>query len=274
MEEPEDILSVSLESLYEYTPITYSSAGSIFTYTVKSLPSSQSTITLHTPDTQPANWSLHASSIWVSAVYLSDHLADLHVEEHASHLLPGERLRILELGSGAGLPGICIAKTYKDVLVTVSDYPDKHLIRTLSENVQRNTSTHCHVIPYSWGSDIASFGNKKGGFDVIVAADTLWNPELHFVFLETLRMALRKTHGARVYLVAGLHTGRFTLQAFLDAVGNVGLEVEDAVEREVCGETQRPWSVARADNEDEKERRRWVLWIVLRGKVESTVRQV
>jgi len=196
----------------------------------------------------------------------------LHIEEHASQLTPGERLHVLELGSGAGLPGICIAKTYKDILVTVSDYPDEHLIHTLSDNVQKNTSGCCRVVPYAWGSDVAPFVscNKEGtGFDIIMAADTLWNPELHWTFLETLRMTLRKTPRARIYLVAGLHTGRYTLQAFLDAVEGVGLEVESVVEKEVCGEIQRPWSVVRAENEDEKERRRWVPWIILRWKLGS-----
>lgn len=77
--DPEDILSTSLQTLYEYAPITHSSAGRVFTYTPKSTLPNPPTVTLNTPDTKPANWSLHASSIWVSSLYVAENLADLHL---------------------------------------------------------------------------------------------------------------------------------------------------------------------------------------------------
>lgn len=62
----------------------------------------------------------------------------VHVHAHA-------RVRILELGAGAGLPSILLAKllrrsniSKRDAEVVVSDYPDAELIKTLSDNVDRN----------------------------------------------------------------------------------------------------------------------------------------
>jgi len=260
--DPEDILSTSLETLYGYAPITHSSAGKDFTYTSKVLLSSDSslvTVTLRTPDTQSANWSLHASSVWVSSLYLADHLEDLHLDQRDGGP-PGNTVHVLELGAGAGLPGILIAKTHRSV--TVSDYPDEVLTKTLSENVQNNgVSDRCRVVPYAWGSDDAILTRQQ--FDVIVACDTLWNPDLHALFIDTLCMLLRRTPDARVHLIAGLHTGRYTLQAFMDAARSAGLDIQSALEREVSGSIQREWSVSRAETETERERRRWVVWVTL-----------
>jgi nicotinamide N-methyltransferase len=265
--EPEDILSTSLEVLYDYTPIVHSSAGSLFTYTIKSSLSSANappqSITLRTPDTQSRNWSLHASSIWVSSIHLADHIDRLRL----SSIKP---ITVLELGAGAGLPGILISICYENVLVTTSDFPDDLLIRTLSENVERNLAHKCRVVPYAWGSDVSVLGiggdDENAGFDVIVAADTLWNSELHHPFIETLRMTLKKTAEARIHLVAGLHTGRYTLQAFMDAIERSEFVFEDITEKDVNREVERKWDVTRAEDEDEKERRRWVVWMTLKWK--------
>ena len=219
--EPEDILSVSLARLYDYEPIIHSSAGSFFTYTANPPFSPPLEITLRTPDTQSRNWSLQASSIWASSVYLADHIDRLHLDEYCNRRSPG-KVSVLELGAGAGLPGILISKCYDNVLVTSSDYPDELLIQTLSENVERNLAHRCRVAPYAWGSDVSVLGMHTTGFDIVLAADTLWNSELHAMFIQTLRMTLKRTADARIHLIAGLHTGRYTLQAFLNAIDGSG----------------------------------------------------
>ncbi|KAI8996620.1 hypothetical protein BD414DRAFT_478556 [Trametes punicea] len=269
MPNPEDVLAESLETLYDYVPVALSSSGSTFTYQPGN---AGDAITLTTPDTQAANWSLHATSIWSSSIYIADHLCDLGLDRHVAQARAENRpLRLLELGAGAGLPSILIAKTYQDMLVTTSDYPDKSLIRTLAENVKRNkVFDRCRVIPYSWGSDASVLlscegpGSATGKFDVVIAADTLWNSELHGVFVESLGLTLRRSPEARIYLVAGLHTGRYVLQSFLRLIQGAGFVAEKLVERRVGGSEQRPWSVERAEHEDERERRRWVVWMVFK----------
>ncbi|OAX36131.1 hypothetical protein K503DRAFT_793547 [Rhizopogon vinicolor AM-OR11-026] len=269
MDDPEEILSSSLQTLYDYTPITHSAPGSIFTYTVKCGGGGSEMISLQTPDTQASNWSLHASSIWVSSLHIADYIEDLQLDRFKDL----DRLHVLELGAGAGLPSIMIARTTPNAAVVVSDYPDESLICTLSDNVRRNcTSERCWAVPYAWGNDISPLvaplrqQNPEGSalFDIIVAADTLWNPELHVQFIKTLCMCLNQSPDARIHLVAGLHTGRYTLQSFLDVVMAHGLQVERVVEREVTGGIQRSWDVTRAESEDERERRRWVVWMILK----------
>ena len=268
-DDPEEILSSSLQTLYDHVPVTHSTPGSIFTYTVKCDGRGSETISLQTPDTQASNWSLHASSIWASSLHIADHIEDLQLDRFKDR----DILRVLELGAGAGLPSIMIARTTPNAAVVVSDYPDENLIRSLSGNVRRNrASERCWVVPYAWGNDISPLiapirqqnSECSALFDIIVAADTLWNPEAHAQFIETLCMCLSPSPDARIHLVAGLHTGRYTLESFLDAVMTHGLQVERVVEREVTGDAQRSWDVTRAEGEDEKERRKWVVWMVLK----------
>ncbi|THV02485.1 hypothetical protein K435DRAFT_775481 [Dendrothele bispora CBS 962.96] len=281
---PEEILHDALHTLYDYQPITLTSFGTLFSYDCKLLPNDsnlqKSRVVLHTPDTHPSNWSLHASSIWASSQYVADHIDELGLDSYlakdaSGHSKSIDQVRVLELGAGAGLPGIVIAKTYPDIFVTCSDYPDEQLIETLTKNIATNeVSRNCRAKAYAWGSDPkdllstevinGSQDSTKSGFDVIVAADTLWNPDLHGIFIDSLKMNLRLTADARIHLIAGLHTGRYTLQKFLENVSQSGLEIESIVERETMGNVKRPWDVSWAEKEDEKDRRRWVVWTILK----------
>ena len=257
-----DILFDSLQTLYDYQPITLTSQGSLFTYTKELI-----SITLRTPDTQASNWSLHANSIWVSSIYLADHIADLNFDLYIKSDSQDEekKIRVLELGASAGLPSILVAKLFPtSALVTVTDYPDDKLINTLENNVQNNNvADRCKVLPYAWGSDPTVVLAHSEGFDIVIAADTLWNPELHPIFIDSLESTLKKSSTSRIHLVVGLHTGRYTIQAFLNHVQrNSGLQVESISEREVTGSSTRMWDVFRA-GEDERERRRWIIWMTL-----------
>ncbi|KAJ7180758.1 putative methyltransferase-domain-containing protein [Mycena filopes] len=267
-EDPEDILSSSLVALYDYHPIALSSAGSVYTYEPSD--SRISKISVRTPDTQAANWSLHASSVWISSRFLADNLNSLDLEARLSQRSPGKRVKLLELGAGAGLPSIVIAKRFPALSVVVSDYPDPELIRTLTENVAANgVSANCRAVSYAWGSDpshLFSDDNENGPFDLIIAADTLWNPESHAAFIAALKLTLKQSSDSRIHIFAGLHTGRYTIQSFLGAVSAAGFDLEDALERETGGRTQRPWSVDHAESEDEAERRRWIVYLRLKWK--------
>ncbi|KAH9846140.1 hypothetical protein C2E23DRAFT_606100 [Lenzites betulinus] len=271
MSEPEDVLSESLESLYDHVPVARGSAGSIYTYHPED---GGLAITLTTPDTQASNWALHATSIWSAAIYVADHIHDLQIDRRSARArADGRPLSVFELGAAAGLPSILIAKRYSDVLVTCSDYPDDTLIRTLEENVVRNeASDRCRVLPYAWGSDPSALlspkvlGDAGHGFDLVLAADTLWNRDAHGIFLESLQHTLRRSPDARVYLVAGLHTGRYVLQTFFSLLDDAGFVPEEITERRVGAVEERPWSIDRAEGEDEQERRRWIVWIVLKWR--------
>ncbi|KAF9038471.1 putative methyltransferase-domain-containing protein [Panaeolus papilionaceus] len=267
-QDPEDFLFDSLQTMYDYHPITLTTSGARFTYVPKQNLSNCTqekliSITLDTPDTAATNWALHASSIWVSSIYLADHINELDLKSLAAR--NDEPLELLELGASAGLPSIMIAKSHPNVRVTVTDYPDEQLIKTLSANVTKNdVSSNCRALPYAWGTDPAPILPRKcDGFDVVVAADTLWNSELHDIFIDALKQTLKKRADARVHIVVGLHTGRYTIQSFLLRVQNSGFDAIEILEREASGNGTRSWNVGFAEGEDEKERRRWVIWIQL-----------
>ncbi|KZV73310.1 hypothetical protein PENSPDRAFT_649042 [Peniophora sp. CONT] len=252
--ESEDILYSSLSTLYDYAPVTHSSAGDEFIY---SAPFAPLTVALRTPDTAAKNWDLHASSIWVASIFIADHLPELLA------LLPLHS-RVLELGAGAGLPSILLSKAASHAQIVCSDYPDDAIIAALEDSVTRNFASGVHVVPYAWGSDPALLlVHAPGGFDVVLAADTLWNSDTHELLLQSLERTLARREDARVHCVAGLHTGRYTIAAFIKRLSKHGLVVHDASEREVSGEGRRDWDVTRAELEDERERRRWVVWIAI-----------
>ena len=268
--EDAEIFSDSLSTLYNHTAITLSSnPGSTFTYT-----NEFATVNLKIPDTRPENWSLHASSVWISATFLADHIHLLDLDR-CRHL---PKVRVLELGAGAGLPGILLAKTRDDVQVVLSDYPDEELIDALNRNVASNISDgSAHVVPYDWATgDISPFhALSPDGFDVIVAADTLWNVDLHGAFLRSLESLLRHNvdgpSTSYVNLVAGLHTGRWTIQAFLKAVEDRRrfqlyrvVEIRANSGKEVTPQ-ERSWEVER-EGEDESDRRAWVVSITIGWK--------
>lgn len=274
--DPEDFLSDSLHTLYDYQPITLTIAGGSFIYTshhtcahnqldLVSGCENATVISLRTPDTAAANWALQASSIWASSIYLADHIGELNLYNHLNTVSPSRTpCRILELGASAGLPSILIAKLYPTAAVTATDYPDAALIQTLSENVARNNVAQtCSVAPFAWGTDPVPVLRGVTKFDVVLAADTLWNRDLHEIFIDALQTTLKKSAAARIHLVVGLHTGRYTIGSFLRRAMECGFDLESVVELELKGSARRDWDVNR-ENEDDQERRRWIIWIQLK----------
>lgn len=135
---------------------------------------------------------------------------------------------MLEVGAGTGLSGIvaaCIDRPASFVLVT--DYDDPNLVSNLRKNVQDNDMNgNLRVLPHCWGKDIddlRSLSKTKDGFDVILAADVIWDSFSHAGLIETLVQSLKKNEDSRVVLVAGYHTGRHVVQAFLRRARSKGL---------------------------------------------------
>ncbi|KAF5338371.1 hypothetical protein D9611_012486 [Ephemerocybe angulata] len=266
----EDIMFDALQTIFDLKPISVGSLASSFVYSYHGIEGSEQytprTITLDTPDTKAANWHLHASAVWVSSIYLADHISELGipVQTPQSPDTPSP-LRVLELGASAGLPSILLAKLHPDLSITVSDYPDEALISTLSRNVESNKAgQNCRVVPYAWGADPTPLiGDAGDGFDLILAADTLWNSDLHQIFIDSLTTTLKRAPSSRIHLIAGLHTGRYTIQAVLARAQASDLEIDTIIEREVDGNRERPWCADRFDDGDQ-ERRQWVVWVKLR----------
>ncbi|KAF8906252.1 hypothetical protein CPB84DRAFT_1813878 [Gymnopilus junonius] len=237
------LLIYSLQSLYDYQPITLTISGALFSHTLPCLLKHQHavswaqpiTISLRTPDADTANWALHASSIWVSSVYLTDHIDKLDLEFHMKSRFAEDPIRMLELGASAGLPSTAIAKMYPMLLVTATDYPDEGLLRTLSGNVEKNgVAQRCRVMSFDWATDPSHILQDNQKFDVVIAANTLWNPGLHSIFIKALRSTTKKASSSR----------------FLNKVMASGFQLESLEEMSVSGSVTRTWQISREAEDD------------------------
>jgi len=107
---------------------------------------------------------------------------------------------------------------------------------------------------------------------VIIAADTLWNVDLHGAFLQSLESLLGPNADGSstpsINLIAGLHTGRWTIQAFLKAVEDRSrFQLHRVVEIRANSNNgttpeERSWGVER-EGESEGERRAWVVSVTI-----------
>jgi EEF1A N-terminal glycine/lysine methyltransferase len=271
-----DIFSSGLFSLYAELPATISSPND--TVSVKG-------ITASPPETSSNNWGLQAHGVWQSAIYLAAHLH--HLLPYLPDPMPAvENLDVLELGAGAGLPGLSLARQYAPRSVTLSDYPDRSILLTLRSNIARNAhffAPHVlmRVVGHVWGDDSsvrldsaseALTATELGSHDVIIAADVLWQSEQHLNLLRTLKSHLRTPDGV-VFLVSGLHTGRSVIAGFLDKASSAGFTIRMVcearlvqegryVEDEETVEFRREFSLEIA-GETRADRSLWVVEIVL-----------
>lgn len=104
-------------------------------------------------------------------------------------------------------------------------------------------------------------------FTRVIAADCLWMPNQHEALVQSMLHFLSKEEEeARVWVVAGFHTGRARLAPFFDVVIEQGLEVEHIWERDVNG-VERDWARERdAGREDVTGRKRWLVIAILKRK--------
>ena len=112
-------------------------------------------------------------------------------EIYATH----RELDVLELGAGAGLPGIVIAKylalrrttmNIDRISVTLSDYPDHHLIRTLEDNVSRNAVDRtCYVVPYAWGTHKHINWSMVKRYHSLIVIDGFFHPITRFEMIRS-----------------------------------------------------------------------------------------
>jgi len=122
------------------------------------------------------------------------------------------------------------------------------------------------VAGHEWGEfgdEIAK--TRKQGFSRILAADTLWVEGEHKSLLASFEHFLSEEEHARVWIVAGLHTGRAVVATFWDTVVESGwLLVEKLWEMDVEG-NEREWMRERK-GEGVGERKRWIVVGILKRR--------
>ena len=101
--------------------------------------------------------------------------------------------RVLELGAGAGLPGIIAALNGASHTV-ISDYADEDLIRVIELNIKEHCTGNQSVAAcgFTFGDRVDDLLSLGGGarFDVVLMADLLFNRSEHEKLLRTLHQVL------------------------------------------------------------------------------------
>jgi predicted nicotinamide N-methyase len=119
-------------------------------------------------------------------------VADWFVEEgRGTELLKGKR--VLELGSGVGLVGLCCAMLGAEV--TLTDGAES-LMGMLQENIESNAdaiaarggSTRGVLLEWSNGQHMMRVAAEHGPFDWIVGSDLAYDTNLHPFLADTIGM--------------------------------------------------------------------------------------
>ncbi|KAG2183682.1 hypothetical protein INT43_006690 [Umbelopsis isabellina] len=142
---------------------------------------------------------------------------------------------VLELGSGAGLPGL-LATKMGATTVCLSDYPDLVILDNLKKNVSLNVSSqvHCRVVPHAWGEQVRDIlaTNFDEKFDVILMSDVLWMSDQHRNLLNTCTSTIASD--GKIYLTCGIHSGWTCIDRFFDMARSCyGLEAKQIERRTV-----------------------------------------
>ena len=160
--------------------------------------------------------------------------------------------------------------------VTISDYPTTSIIDNIHANVDRNVpeslKSAVTVEGHQWGMIEDDMGrHNAGSFTRILCADCIWMLGEHSNLLKTLDHFLAPVNTARIWLIAGFHTGRDVVKLFLDLTFRAGFEIEKIWEQDTHGK-KRPWSRCRKGlHNDIDERRKWLLVTILRRRDPTTL---
>lgn len=121
----------------------------------------------------------HGDAVWASAEYLATRVLNGNIDVAG--------LRVLECGAGAGLPSITCARQGASVVAT--DAPTAASIFCLAlSGIKHGFS----VRPLRWGDSLDQL------FDLILAADCIYDPASHVPLLTTMKCSLKPTAQAIV----------------------------------------------------------------------------
>ncbi|PYI31619.1 hypothetical protein BP00DRAFT_305023, partial [Aspergillus indologenus CBS 114.80] len=222
------------------------------------------------PDQVDAQRKLFAHILWSAGLVIAEAVEDAHAgREHADETWKAEGEKVLELGAGAALPSI-ISILAGAAEVTITDHPSSPALRgaiefNLKHNIPAANGCAVSIQAHEWGTlapDSWAVANQ-GRFTRIIAADCLWMRLQHKNLARTLKWFLAPE--GRIWLVAGLHTGRPVVVEFLKTVVEMGLEVDSIYERDLNtswtegdGEIRRDWVEVR-EGEGPENRSRWCI---------------
>jgi len=157
--------------------------------------------------------------------------------------------------------------------VAITDYPAAPILDTLRTNVAKNVPAHLKpnvtVEGHQWGSTSTPFEAAHANrYTRILAADCLWMPWEHESLAKSMLHFLSDDPSARIYCIAGFHTGRAKVAPFFEEViSEQGLEIEEIYEMDVNGQ-RRSWAKERdGGTENMGERKKWLVLARIRRAV-------
>ncbi|KAI9438970.1 nicotinamide N-methyltransferase [Lactarius indigo] len=189
VERGEDDEHLMLDAIFPEPPRPPSPEPTIAVYessvTDAESPRPWSTITVRLVGSHP----LWGHYLWNAARALARYL------ERTPTLFRG--LNVLELGAGAGLPGLVTAKSGARTVV-LTDYPDRALVDNMAHNVAQNgvDSEHVAVLGYVWGRPVEPLFEPLSRtadatkFGLIILSDLIFNHSQHRALLWTCERAI------------------------------------------------------------------------------------
>lgn len=93
--------------------------------------------------------------------------------------------------------------------VVCTDYPSEPVLATLRSNLERLAAPGVATVEgHEWGTDatpvLARLPAGCDGFDLVLAADTLWMPEQHGNLARSIAQVLSRREGARAVMAFSL----------------------------------------------------------------------
>lgn len=184
-----------------------------------------------------------------------------------------DRLMVVLSLAGVGLGGIAAALAGASPTV-LTDYPAPAVLATLRQNVADNikgesaAAARCEVQGHEWGMLDSEFPvADRGRFTRVLAADCFWMPHQHANLVASMLHFLSPEPSARIFAIAGFHTGRAKLAGFFDEARERGLEVDEIFEEDAEGR-RREWMEERdGGREDHAERNKWLVISILKRRV-------
>ncbi|MCJ1281315.1 nicotinamide n-methyltransferase [Xylographa opegraphella] len=134
--------------------------------------------------------------LWGHLLWNGGQVVSEYLQQHVADLV--EHKDVLELGAGAGLPGIvCGILGARKVVIT--DYPDEELVENLQLNIDnckplKVSESEVIAEGYLWGAPLSA--NMSSGFDLLILADLLFNHSEHAKLLHTVGLTLRRLPAA------------------------------------------------------------------------------
>lgn len=137
----------------------------------------------------------------------------------------------------------------------------------MNKAIPDDLKTKYRVEGYEWG-DVGSpfaLANEKS-FTRILAADCYWMPHEHENLVKSMLHLLSAEPEARIFSIAGFHTGRAKLALFFQEAVAQGLDIEDIYEEDAEG-NRRKWMEERdGGTENVTERKRWLVIAILKRR--------